>query len=124
VRELGAILAGISVSLIWISLWGALLCALGLPSLRRKPTNIANRREATRRLGRLSYLILFGVLGWGLAFGLAMITADYVRGDPHALARELSKLAFLSIVAGLFSGVSSWSRYHPVPFPPDYPPQK
>jgi len=67
--------------------------------------------------------IIFGVLGSGLAFGLAMITIDLVGDHSHGLAPELIKLLFSSVFFGLFQGSWGWRNAfrEPVPFPPEYP---
>jgi len=125
VKDIGSIVVGIAVGLAWLVLWGYFLGALGFPLLRRKGEDQNCRRERLKRMGKTRYVLLFGVLGSGLAFGLAMTVADYAWRDPLQWFYELSKLVFLSVVFGLFQGLRNWSEFRdPVPFPPEYPPAR
>jgi hypothetical protein len=124
VRDIGAIIAGIAVGLAWLLLWGFVLRVLGIPLLQRNAQDRASRRERIKQLGKLRYMLLSGVLGFGLAFGFAITVADFIWRDSFKWGYELPKLAFLSIVFGLFQGVRNWSEFRdPIPFPPNYPPQ-
>ena len=125
-RNIGAILAGIAVAFAWLLLWGLVLRGLGIPLLQRNTKDRATRRERIKQLGKLRYILLFAVLGYGLGLGLGITVADWRWRDSFSWPYELPKLAFLSIVFGLFHGVRSWSEAFrdPVPFPPDYPPPK
>lgn len=125
-RSIGFIVAGIGVGLVWLTLWGFVLRAMGIPFVQRSSEDCANRRERLKRLGRSRYALLLGVLGFGLAFGLAITAADFLWRDSFKWGYELPKLAFLSIVFGLFQGVRNWSEAFrdPVPIPPNYPSPK
>lgn len=126
VRDAGSIIAGIAVGVAWLLLWGSVLRAWGIPLLQRNAQDRASRREGIKQLGKFRYILLFGVLGFGLAFGLGLTAADFVWRDTISWEYELAKLAFLSIAFGLFQGVRNWSEAFrdPVPFPPNYPTQK
>ena len=108
VREVSLIVAGISVGLAWLAIWGGVLYALGFAPFRRKAEDCSIRRERLKHIGKLKYIAVFGVLGPGLAFGLALTTADVLRGDSVTWAAETAKLVFLTVFFGLFQGVRSW----------------
>ena len=123
-RYLGAIIAGTAVGFGWLLLWGFVFGAMGIPLLQRNAQDRASRRERIKQLGKLKYILLSGVLGFELAFGLAITVADFIWRDSFKWGYELPKLAFLSIVFGLFQGGRNWSEFRdPIPFPPIYPPQ-
>jgi len=91
----------------------------------RKAEDVTGRRERLKQIGKFRYVLLCGVLEFGFAFGLAMTTADYIWRDSFNWNYELSKLAFVSLFLGLFQGMRNWGEFRePVPFPPNYPPQK
>ncbi len=125
-REVAVVLAGIAVALIWLAVWSALLHVLGIAPIRRKLEDCSARRERLKRLGKSKYILIFGVFGSGLGFGLAMITVDLVGHRSHVATTELIKLLFLSVFFGLFQGFWGWRNAfpEPVPFPPVYPPVK
>jgi hypothetical protein len=125
-RDAASVLAGIAVGLLWLAIWSGFLHVLGVVPTRRKLEDGSTRRERLKRLGKPKYIFIFGVLGGGLAFGLAMITIDFVGDHSYGWANELIKLLFISVFMGLFQGVWGWqnSFREPVPFPPDYPPAK
>jgi hypothetical protein len=125
VRDIGSIVAGIAVGLAWLVLWEGLVLAPGVPFLIRKAEDRARRRERLKQMGKLRFVLLFGVLGYGFAFALALTIADYIGRNSFDWTRELSKMVFLSVVFGLISGFRNWSEFRdPVPFPPNYPPQE
>ena len=125
VRDIGAIVAGIALGLAWLALWNYLLRALSMPLLSRKGEDRAVRQEHLKRMGKLKCILLYGVLGFGFAFGLAMTVADYIGSDSFHWIFELLKLVFLAVAFGLFQGMQTWDDVRgPVPFPPNYPPQK
>jgi hypothetical protein len=125
VRDAGSILAGIAVGLAWLVLWDRLLLGRGVHLLQRKAEDRARRRERLKQMGKLRYVLLFGVLGYGFAFGLALTVADYIGRNAFGWTRELSRLVFLALVFGLFQGFRNWGEFRDsVPFPPNYPAQK
>ena len=119
------IIAGIAVGLAWLAIWAYSLHAFGIAVFPRKAEDRATRRERIRKMGKLRYILVFGMLGFGLAFGLGITTADFLQPDSFNWAYELPKLVFLSVVFGLFHGVRNWGEFRdPVPFPPNYPPNE
>jgi hypothetical protein len=125
-RDAAFVLAGIAVGLLWLAIWSGFLHVLGVVPIRRKLEDGSTRRERLKRLGKPKYILIFGVLGSGLGFGLVMITIDLVGDHSHGLAPELMKLLFSSVFFGLFQGFWGWHNAfrEPVPFPPEYPPAK
>jgi hypothetical protein len=119
VRSLAPIIAGVAVGLAWLTLWVFLLRAFGLD---QKGEDSASRQKRLKQLGKGRYIALFGLLGPGLAFGLAMTTADVVRRGSSSWSYELLRLVFLSFFFGVFQGWWNWRRFFrdTVPFPPDY----
>ena len=117
-------ITGTAVGLAWLAIWAYSLRAFGIAVFSRKAEDRATRRERIRKMGKLRYILVFGVLGFGLAFGLAITVPDFISRDSFKWAYELPTLVFLSIVCGWFQGVRNWSEFRdPVPFPPIYPPQ-
>ena len=82
-------------------------------------------RERIKQMGKLWYTLIFGVIGYGLAFALAITAAGFLDDYPHRWGFTIGKLVLLSVFAGCFHGVRTWSDFRdPVPFPPIYPPPK
>ncbi len=75
-------------------------------------------------MGKLRYILVFGVLGFGLAFGLAIAAADFLTHNSHSWVFAIGKIAFSSALFGWFIGSRNWSAAfrEPVPFPPNYAP--
>ena len=74
-------------------------------------------------MGKLRYILIFGVLGFGLAFGLGIATAGLLE---HGLVFNIAKLVLSSVLFCWFQGARTWSEAFrdPVPFPPNYPPPR
>lgn len=125
-REAAFIVAGVAVGLVWIVLWSALLRGFGFDVVQPGTEDCAKRRERLKRLGKLRYFLIYGMLGSGFAFGLAMITIDFVSHRFAGWASQLIKFVFLAVCFGAFQGYWGWSRAfrNPVPFPPNYPPTR
>ena len=124
-RDAGSILVGIAVGLAWLVLWDRLLLGGGVHLLQGKAEDRARRRERLKEMGNLRYVLVFGVLGYGFAFGLALTVADYIGRNALGWTGELSKFVFLAVGVGLFHGFRTWGEIRdPVPFPPNYPPQE
>jgi hypothetical protein len=124
-HEVAFVIDGIAVGLVWLAIWTGLLHFFGVAPFGRKVEDRSARRERLKRLGRLKYILAFGVFGQGLAFGPAMITVDFLSHRSAGLVSELIKLVFLAVFFGLFMGFWGWQKVRdPVPFPPVYPPTK
>jgi hypothetical protein len=77
-------------------------------------------------MGKLRYILMFGVLGFGLALGLAITTVDLLAQESHGWIAVVEKFVLLSVLGGWFLGAWTWSENFrdPVPFPPNYQPPK
>ena len=124
VRKLGSIIAGSAVGLAWLTIWSYLFRARGFSPLQRKEEDRDKRRELMKQMGKLTYILIFGVLGYGLACGLALTTCDYLWQNEFRWTFALYKLVFSTLLFGCWQGIRSWSQAFPVPFPPNYPPAK
>lgn len=122
-HELISIVAGIAVMLGWIAAWAYLFQARDFVSRPKTEDDRARKRERMQRLGKFRHILMFGVLGPGLAFGLGLSTADFLA-DSHSWGYSLFKVMFMSVLFGWMHGARTWSETFPVPFPPDYPPPK
>jgi len=121
-----SIVAGIAAFTAWLAIWALLLHAFGISAFPREPEDRASRRERIKRMGKLRYILVFGVFGFGLACGLAITVADLVSLDFRGWTSALGKLAMFAVLLGWFQGARTWSESFrdPVPFPPNYPPAK
>jgi hypothetical protein len=115
-----------AVGLAWLAIWSYSLHVFGIAAFNRQAEDRASRRERIRQMGRLRYILVFGVLGSGLAFGLAITTGDLLEQPSHGWVSAIAKLVFSSVFFGCFYGAMTWSESFrdPVPFPPNYPPPK
>jgi len=76
-------------------------------------------------MGKLRYILIFGVLGFGLAFGLGTTAVEFLGHDSHGWVEACAKFVFSSLFFGGFYGAWTWSEIRdPVPFPPNYGPPK
>ncbi|HET9364422.1 MAG TPA: hypothetical protein VFP71_05450 [Candidatus Angelobacter sp.] len=117
---------GVAVGLAWFSIWMLALHTFGVSYFARTPEMRAARRERLIRLGKWRYILIFGVLGWGFAIGLA-ITVGGIAGDEHyGLAATAIKFVLIAILVGWFQGAKTWndSFRREVPFPPPWLSQK
>src|SRR4030095_3805524 len=115
---------GIAVGLAWLALWTISLRAFGTPALERSPEKRAARKERVLAMGKLRYVLIFGMLGYGLSSGLSIVVAS---GTLHSSAwRATTQLLTWTIGFGSLRGVAMWNESYrgKVPFPPHHPPQK
>jgi len=121
------VLAGVAVAFAWLSLWAIFLRAFGIPVLKRGPEERSARKEHILAMGKLRYVLVFGVLGSGLGFGLGIVVANMIA-TPHfkGWIRVGTQLVLSMVFFGLWNGIGSWNQSFrgEVPFPPHYPPQK
>jgi hypothetical protein len=104
-REVVSVIFGVAVALIWAAIWTGLLHVLGVAPVNRKVEDPASTRERLKRLGKLKYIVIFGVLGPGVAVGLAMITIDFAGHRSTGWLSELIKLVLFAVVFGLIRGL-------------------
>jgi hypothetical protein len=118
--------AGVAIALTWLGIWAGLLHVVGIAPMRRTVEEQSSKRARLKRLGRFTYVVTFGVLGFGVAFGLAMITVDLFSHRSHGWLSEVLKFSLYAVLFGLFQGFRSWGSAFrdPVPFPPNYPSAK
>jgi hypothetical protein len=118
-----AVIVGVAVAFIWLIIWAYVLRMIFRVSLlQRKPEDRESRRERMKELGKLRYILLFGLLGYGFGFALALTTADLLTNRSLGIEVQAGKLLFLTVVFGWFQGARSWSEAFrdPTPFPPRY----
>src|SRR4051812_18833522 len=108
-RELVSIGVGIAVALAWLALWAFALHVFGIAVYSRLPDDRANKRERIKKMGKLRYIVIFGVLGFGLAIGLAITTAELLSHDFHGWSITFVKLLCISVLGGWFQGAWTWS---------------
>lgn len=119
-----SIVAGLAVAFAWIGIWAFCLHTLGIAPFRGRAEDRIARRERLKRMGKLRYILIFGVLGSGLAFGLAITAADLQAHNSRGWVFAMGKLALSSVLFGWFIGSRNWNTAfrEPVPFPPRYAP--
>ena len=119
-----SIIAGLAVGFAWLVILALVLRAFGIDFFFRQTKDHDERRERIKQLGQLRYVLIFGVLGYGVAFGLTITTTEFLDGYfPWTSA--VRHVVFWTVSYGLLQGIWTWSEYRdPVPFPPKYPPAK
>jgi hypothetical protein len=98
----------------------------GIAAFSRQTEDHASRRERIKQMGKLRYILIFGVLALDFAFAVAIPVADLSEQPSHGWVFAIVQLAIPSVFFGCFHGSRIWSeafRYS-VPFPPDYPSPK
>ena len=128
-RESVFIIVGVAVALAWMAIWAYCLHLFGIAFsavFMRQPEDRARRRERIKRMGKLRYILIFGVLGFGVALGLAITTGDLLEQESHGWIAVVAKFVLFSVLGGWFQGAWTWSENFrdPVPFPPNYLPPK
>jgi hypothetical protein len=117
------VLCGVAVTVIWLAIWAAALRAFGILVLSRIPEERTHRRERLSRMGKLRYILIFGVFGNGLGLGLGITTASLMEHVGHnSWGASVAKVVLLSLLGGWFNGARTWNEAvrNPVRFPPDY----
>src|SRR4051794_5383599 len=119
------VMAGVAVAFAWLALWAIFLRAFSIPVLERSPEKRAARKERILATGKLRYVLIFGILGKGLGFGLGMVVANNIGMQHFSGWRAATQLALCMIFFGWWHGVATWNQFRgEVPFPPHYSPQK
>jgi 4-amino-4-deoxy-L-arabinose transferase-like glycosyltransferase len=119
-----SIIVGIAAGLVWLAIWSYSLHRFGIAAFSRQTEDHAGRRERIKQMGKLWYILIFGVLGSGPAFAVAITAADLLEQPSHGSMFAIAQLATLSVFFGCFHGSRVWSEAFrdSVPFPPNYPP--
>jgi hypothetical protein len=109
-----------------MAVWALMLRAVGIPVLMRSPEERAARKQRILQMGKLRYILVFGVLGSGFGFGLGIASATMMTHDSVNLGRAAAIFGAVSLLGGCFNGMRGWNQlFHAeVPFPPVYPPLK
>jgi hypothetical protein len=90
-----------------------------------KQSTATNGGNTSSSWGQLRYVLIFGVLGYGLAFGLVITAIDFLTNGSFHFRSAVLKLMFDAVLFGGFQGAWTWTEFrYPVPFPPKYPPTK
>lgn len=71
------IAVGVGVAVGWAAIWTIALRAFDIP-FPGNPEGRASRRERIARMGKRRYILIFGMLGFGLAMGLGTSVAGLV----------------------------------------------
>lgn len=105
------VVAGVAVAFAWLGLWAISLHAFGIPVLKRNPEERGARKERLLAMGKWRYVLIIGVLGSGLGFGLGTVVADMIA-TPHfrGWIRAATQLVLSMVFFGLWSGVPLHSR--------------
>jgi hypothetical protein len=111
-------------NLAWLAIWGAVLRAFGIFVLQKSPEQRTAARERILRLGKLRYILIFGILGYGFAFALALDVAEMAREFTGWVSAIIMLIVF-ALPLGSWMGVRMWNESYrgEVPFPPHFPPQ-
>ena len=125
-RWIVSAILGFAAALAWLAIWAFSLHLFGIAAFERQAKDRASRRERIKQMGKLRYILIFGLLGYGLAFGLAVTVNDWLVRTSHDWVLSTDKFVMSSVLYGWFYGAMTWreSFRDPVPFPPDYPPPK
>jgi hypothetical protein len=117
-----SVFCGIAIALVWLAVWMVTLRAFGILVFSRTPEERAFRRERLLRLGKLRYILIFGVFGYGFAFAAGIAVAGLIGHDSTGWAGAAAKVVLLSLLGGWFQGARTWNETFrsPAPFPPDY----
>jgi hypothetical protein len=109
-----------------MGIWALVLRAFGIPVLMRTPEERAARKQRILQMGKLRYILIFGVLGGGVGLGLGISIAFMTAHISTNWGDAVVTFAAVSVLCGCFNGMRAWSQlFHTeVPFPPVYPPPK
>ena len=126
VRWLVPIILGIAVCFAWHVIWFHSLHVFGIAAFSRRAEDSARRRERIKQMGKVRYVLVFGVLGFGLAFGLGITAADLLEQRSRGWVYAVAKFVLITALAGWLHGARTWNDAFrdPVPFPPNFPAPK
>jgi hypothetical protein len=127
VRELVIPIAvGVAIAFAWMAVWALALRASGIPVLMGTPEEVASRRKRIIKMGKFRYLLIFGVLGKGFAFGLGLSIALMMSRGHYDWGYGATMFGAISLLGGLLNGMRAWNQLFRVetPFPPHYPASK
>ena len=112
----------VAVAVGWFVLWAIALRAFDIPFFPSSPEERAMRRERIVRMGKVRFILIFGMLGFGLAMGLGLAVADRITGGSVSWL----KLVLMIVLGGWWYGARTWNESYrgEIPFPPAFPPQR
>jgi len=116
---------GIGAGLAWLGLWILVLRVFGLVTFTRTAEEKARVRERMLALGKRKYVLLFGVLGWGLPVWFG-IEVSHVAAHTYQGWGGATLGIGIFLLAGWWWGVRMWNESYrgEVPFPPPWLSQK
>jgi len=126
-----SIVLGVAVAFAWMAVWVVALRAFGIQVWMPTPESRSAKRLRILQMGKLRYILIFGVLGYGVAYGLGLAVATTIdtrmTGHGHAAwGRAGAIFTAVSLLGACFHGWRNWNYLFraEVPFPPVYPPLK
>jgi hypothetical protein len=82
-------------------------------------------------MGKLQYILVYGILGYGCAMGLGiaaaiMLSHRLMSHRPVEWSEGALLFGVIALLGGSLHGLRTWNELFrvDVPFPPVYPPQK
>lgn len=110
---------GLAAGCLWLLLWGLVLRAAGIPVYGKSPEQREMRRQRLLRMGRVRYVVVEGILGFGVAFGLAMTVSEFIRHPAEGWIYAVGNFVVFAVVFGLVHSIDGWAKVRgAVPFPP------
>jgi hypothetical protein len=121
-----AVAVGIGIALAWMVVWAFVLRAFGIHTLTRTAEERATRKQRILQMGKVRYILIFGVLGNGFALGLGIGIALMTSRPRYDWGLGAMIFGAVALVAGCMNGTRTWNDLFrvEVPFPPHYPPSK
>jgi hypothetical protein len=116
------IVVGVAVAFAWLTIWAVTLRAFGITVLTRTPEERAAFKERVQQMGKVRYVLLFGVLGNGIGLGLGIAVAVMLSRGSADWRLGASLFGAMSLLMGSMNGLRRWNQLFraEVPFPPVY----
>ena len=89
-------------------LWRVALAAFGFPIIPRSPEARAIYRRRKLEMGKARYMVLFGILGYGFGFGLALTASDITMVGASWLTAV--RFLFGVLFFGIWMGLRNWNE--------------
>ena len=117
---------GVAIAFAWMAAWALALRGFGVLVLMRTPEERNARKQRILQMGKLRYILLFGVLGSGFGYGLGISIALIVSRGRYDWGYGATTFGAISVAVGLMNGIRAWNQLFRVetPFPPHYPASK
>lgn len=105
---------GVAICFAWLGIWALMLRAFGVPIWTSRPEEREAYRQRIIRLGRLRYVLVFGIFGIGFGLGFAIATSIvFFDPSPHAAPdwmRFVGLFVVVALTAGLIQGTRNWNE--------------